>query len=90
MTGRNGRIGGTGRIACGVSGAGSNLRALVAAADRGELAGEFVLVFADRACPALDWAAEHGITATLVGEVVEADAIGGDRYQEAVLGAFPR
>ena len=34
--------------------------------------------------------AEHGIPATLVGEVVEADAIGGDRYQEAVLECFPR
>ena len=38
-----------GRIAVGVSGAGSNLRALHAAAARGELGGEIVLVFADRA-----------------------------------------
>ena len=36
------------RIAVGVSGAGSNLRALQAAAARGELGGEIVLVFADR------------------------------------------
>jgi len=34
--------------------------------------------------------AEHGIAATLVGEVAEADAIGGVRYQEAVLECFPR
>jgi phosphoribosylaminoimidazolecarboxamide formyltransferase/IMP cyclohydrolase len=55
-----------GRIAVGVSGRGSNLRALVAAADRGELGGSIVLVFADRACPALDWAAERGIETSLV------------------------
>ncbi len=45
---------------------GSNLRALHAAAGRGELGGEIVLVFADRACPALDWAAEQGIETALV------------------------
>ncbi len=56
----------SGRIAVGVSGTGSNLRALVAAAGRGELGGEVVLVFGDRACPALDWAAEQGIDAVLV------------------------
>jgi phosphoribosylaminoimidazolecarboxamide formyltransferase/IMP cyclohydrolase len=56
----------SGRIAVGVSGAGSNLRALVAAAGRGELGGEVVLVFADRACPALDWAAGEGIETVLV------------------------
>ena len=71
-----------GRVAVGVSGAGSNLRALVAAAARGELGGEIRLVFADRDCPALDWAAEQGIeTALLPGlasrepsERAEADA----------------
>ena len=47
-------------------GAGSNLRALAAAAERGELGGTIVLVFADRACPALDWAAEQGIETALV------------------------
>ncbi|HEX5826244.1 MAG TPA: bifunctional phosphoribosylaminoimidazolecarboxamide formyltransferase/IMP cyclohydrolase [Candidatus Limnocylindrales bacterium] len=57
---------GTGRIAVGVSGTGSNLRALVAAAGRGELGGEVVLVFADRLCAALDWAAEQGIETVLV------------------------
>jgi len=56
----------SGRIAVGVSGAGSNLRALAAAAGRGELGGAIVLVFADRACPALDWAAEQGIETALV------------------------
>jgi len=55
-----------GRIAVGVSGTGSNLRALAAAADRRELGGSIVLVFADRACPALDWAAEQGIDTALV------------------------
>jgi phosphoribosylaminoimidazolecarboxamide formyltransferase/IMP cyclohydrolase len=74
----------SGRIAVGVSGAGSNLRALAAAAGRGELGGEIVLVFADRACPALDWAAEQGIdTALLPGGEDEAlaatlDAVGPD------------
>jgi folate-dependent phosphoribosylglycinamide formyltransferase PurN len=43
----------TGRVAVGVSGAGSNLRALGAAASRGELGGDIALVFADRECPAL-------------------------------------
>jgi phosphoribosylaminoimidazolecarboxamide formyltransferase/IMP cyclohydrolase len=55
-----------GRIAVGVSGAGSNLRALAAAAGRGEVGGAIVLVFADRACPALDWAIEQGIETALV------------------------
>jgi phosphoribosylformylglycinamidine cyclo-ligase len=30
--------------------------------------------------------AEHGVQATLIGEVVEADALGGTRYVEASLG----
>ena len=53
-------------IAVGVSGSGSNLRALVASADRGELGEDVVLVFADRPCPALEWAAEQGIETILV------------------------
>ena len=57
---------GQGRIAVGVSGAGSNLRALAAAAVRGELGASIVLVFADRACPALEWASEQGIETALV------------------------
>ena len=56
----------SGRIGVGVSGTGSNLRALATAAARGELGGEIVLVFADRACPALAWAAEQGIETALV------------------------
>jgi len=54
------------RLAAGVSGTGSNLRALHAAAGRGELGASIALVFADRACPALDWAAEQGIETALV------------------------
>ena len=54
------------RVAVGVSGGGSNLRAIAAAAARGELGAEIVLVFADRPCPALDWAAEQGIDTALV------------------------
>ncbi len=56
----------TGRIAVGVSGAGSNLRALQAAAARGSLGGEIIVVFADRPCAALDWAAEQGIETALI------------------------
>jgi phosphoribosylaminoimidazolecarboxamide formyltransferase/IMP cyclohydrolase len=53
-------------IAVGVSGAGSNLRALVAATERGELGGSVGLVFADRPCAAIDWAAERGIETVLI------------------------
>jgi phosphoribosylaminoimidazolecarboxamide formyltransferase / IMP cyclohydrolase len=60
------RAGTPGRIAVGVSGAGSNLRALVAAADRGELGGDIVLVFGDRACPAIAWARERGLPTAVV------------------------
>ncbi len=56
----------SGTIAVGVSGTGSNLRALVAAARRGELGGDVVLVFADRPCAGLDWAAEQGIDTIVV------------------------
>jgi phosphoribosylglycinamide formyltransferase-1 len=55
-----------GRIAVGVSGAGSNLQAVAASARRGELGGDVALVFADRGCPALAWAAEQGIDTTIV------------------------
>jgi phosphoribosylaminoimidazolecarboxamide formyltransferase / IMP cyclohydrolase len=54
------------RVAVAVSGTGSNLQALHATATRGELGGEIVLVVADRACPALDWATEQGIDTALV------------------------
>ncbi len=56
----------SGRIAVAVSGAGNNLRAIHAAARRGELGGDVVLVLADRPCPALDWAIEQGIDTALV------------------------
>ena len=56
----------SGRIVVGVSGSGSNLRAIAAAAGRGELGGEIVLVFADRPCPALDWAAEQEIDTAFI------------------------
>jgi phosphoribosylaminoimidazolecarboxamide formyltransferase/IMP cyclohydrolase len=56
----------SGRIAVGVSGTGSNLRALAAAADRDELGGRIVFVFADRPCPALDWAIERGLETALI------------------------
>ena len=49
---------------------------------RGELGGEIVLVFADRACPALDWAAEQGIETALVpggDDATLADDAGGGR-----------
>jgi phosphoribosylaminoimidazolecarboxamide formyltransferase/IMP cyclohydrolase len=68
------------RIAVGVSGRGSNLRALVAAAQRGELNGDVTLVFADRACPAVEWAAEQGIETAVVTD-------GEDATLAATLGA---
>jgi phosphoribosylaminoimidazolecarboxamide formyltransferase/IMP cyclohydrolase len=54
------------RIAVGVSGTGSNLRALHALVSRGALDVEIALVFADRPCAALDWAVEQGIETLLV------------------------
>ena len=49
------------RIAVGVSGQGSNLRALFAAQQRGLLGGSITTVFADRVCPGMEWAIEQGI-----------------------------
>jgi len=72
-----------GRIAVAVSGTGSNLRALVAAARRGELAGQVVFVVTDRPCPALDWAVEEGIDAALVPGGAD------DALTEALTGARP-
>jgi phosphoribosylaminoimidazolecarboxamide formyltransferase / IMP cyclohydrolase len=80
----------SGRVAVGVSGAGSNLRALAAAAGRGELGAEIALVFADRECPALRWAAEQGIeTALLPGLAARdpADVAGADEALAATLTA---
>jgi phosphoribosylaminoimidazolecarboxamide formyltransferase/IMP cyclohydrolase len=56
----------SGRVAVGVSGSGSNLRALVAAASREELGADIALVFADRDCAAMTWAAEQGIDTALI------------------------
>jgi phosphoribosylglycinamide formyltransferase-1 len=58
-----------GRIAVGVSGSGSNLRALAARIDRGALDAEIALVFADRPCAALDWATEAGIDTALLEDL---------------------
>src|SRR5689334_13096467 len=56
----------TGRIAVAVSGGGSNLRALHAAAGRGEVGGDIVLVVSDRPCAAVEWAAGEGIDTAIV------------------------
>ncbi len=66
----------THRIAVGVSGSGSNLRALHAATARGALDAEIALVFADRGCAALDWAAEQGIETLLVPAAPRGDDSG--------------
>ena len=54
------------RIAVGVSGTGSNLRALQATIGRGALDAEIAIVFADRDCPAVDWSIEQGIDTLVV------------------------
>ncbi len=54
------------RLAVGVSGGGSNLRALVAACRSGALRAEVALVFSDRPCAGLDWAMEAGIDTALI------------------------
>ena len=77
----------------GVSGTGSNLRALHAAAGRGELGGDVVLVFADRPCPALDWAAEQGIDTALVPDGRDGalnEALAAARPDVVVLAGYMR
>ena len=81
------------RIAVAVSGAGSNLRALHAAAVRGELGGDIVLVVADRACPAVDWASELGIDTAIVPGGADdplAEALAGARADVVVLAGYMR
>ncbi len=81
------------RLAVAVSGAGSNLRALHAAAGRGELGGEIVLVLADRPCPALDWATEQGIDTALVpggSDEAVAEVLAGARPDLVVLAGYLR
>ena len=58
-----------GRIAVGVSGSGSNLRALLARIDRGALDASIALVFADRACPAIAWAEEVGLDTAVMPDL---------------------
>ncbi|MBA2374175.1 MAG: phosphoribosylglycinamide formyltransferase, partial [Chloroflexi bacterium] len=82
-----------GRVAVGVSGAGSNLRALHSAEERGELGGAIVLVFADRPCPALAWAAEQGIDTALVpggDDAALAETLAGARPTVIVLAGYLR
>jgi phosphoribosylaminoimidazolecarboxamide formyltransferase/IMP cyclohydrolase len=82
------------RLAIGVSGAGSNLRALVAAAERVALTiGEVVLLFADRECPALDWALEHGLDTALVpggDDAALAAVLAGADAETVVLAGYMR
>jgi phosphoribosylaminoimidazolecarboxamide formyltransferase/IMP cyclohydrolase len=83
----------TPRIAVGVSGTGSNLRALVAASQRRALGGEVGLVFADRDCPALDWAREQGIETALVpggADDALAEALESVRPDALVLAGYMR
>jgi phosphoribosylaminoimidazolecarboxamide formyltransferase/IMP cyclohydrolase len=55
-----------GRIVVLVSGAGSNMEALVRACARGEVPGDVVAVLADRECAALDKARRAGVAAAVV------------------------
>ncbi len=71
-------------IAVGVSGAGSNLRALAAAIGRGEVPARIDLVFADRACPALAWAEEQGIETAVVPAARPRDAAGSAAEDETL------
>jgi phosphoribosylaminoimidazolecarboxamide formyltransferase / IMP cyclohydrolase len=82
-----------GRVGVGVSGAGSNLRALVTAAAREELGGDIVLVFADRECAALEWAVEQGIEAVLVpggNDAILADTLVAADLDAVVLAGYLR
>jgi phosphoribosylaminoimidazolecarboxamide formyltransferase/IMP cyclohydrolase len=72
------------KIAVGVSGAGSNLRALVAAARRGELGGEIRLVFADRPCAAISWAEEQGLETAVLPAPRRGDTAGMEEWDRAV------
>ena len=81
------------RIAVGVSGSGSNLRAMVAAARRGELGADVVLVFADRPCPALEWAEDEGFDTALVprgDDAALADVLAGAKPGVVVLAGYMR
>jgi phosphoribosylaminoimidazolecarboxamide formyltransferase / IMP cyclohydrolase len=92
-----------GRIAVGVSGSGSNLRALAARIARGALDAEIALVFADRDCPAIAWAAEAGFETAVIpdlgacepgsraaADIVLAETAGASRADLVVLAGFMR
>ena len=72
-------------IAVGVSGRGSNLRALLRAEARGWTGTRTVLVFADRACPALDAASAAGIQTALIDPADHPDAVAWDAALAARL-----
>ena len=68
-------------------------RAIHAAAALGELGGEIVLAFADRACPAVDWAAEQGIDMAFIAgrvDVAVAEALVGAAPNSVVLAGYMR
>jgi len=75
-------------IAVGVSGAGSNLRALAAAIGRGEVPARISLVFADRECAALAWAEEAGCDTALVPAARRGDAKGRVREDATLADAL--
>jgi phosphoribosylaminoimidazolecarboxamide formyltransferase / IMP cyclohydrolase len=87
-------------VAVGVSGEGTNLRALRRAEKRGLLNGSIGLVFADRPCPALGFAADEGLPTALVArdahsdrdawDAALADTIGRARADWLVLAGFMR
>jgi phosphoribosylaminoimidazolecarboxamide formyltransferase/IMP cyclohydrolase len=72
------------RIAVGVSGTGSNLKALHAASQRCALDADIAVVFADRQCAALEWAVEQGIETLLVPAAPKGDTAGRER-EDALL-----
>ncbi len=91
------------RIAVGVSGSGSNLRALAVRIDRGALDARIALVFADRPCAALAWAEEAGLETALIpdlgagepavraaADAVLADSVAAAGAEAVVLAGFMR
>ncbi|HEX5451886.1 MAG TPA: hypothetical protein VFW86_05805, partial [Candidatus Limnocylindrales bacterium] len=64
----------TARIAVGVSGAGTNLGALLAADRRGLLGGAIEVVFADRDCPALAVARDAEVRTEIIAPAGDAGA----------------
>jgi phosphoribosylaminoimidazolecarboxamide formyltransferase / IMP cyclohydrolase len=90
----------SGRIAVGVSGAGTNLNALRRYEQRGLLGAEIALVLADRPCDALGFAADEGIPSVLIDptvyddreswDVAVRDALSGADIDWVVLAGFMR